>query len=197
MTLQSIVRRLKSIIYMVINRNLFGKMGYGCRIYSPLKINGKCNIHIGNQVTVEYKSWLAAIPIKKEGTAKLEIEDGVTIGHFNHIYATEYIKIGRNVLTADRVYISDNLHGYENIHEPVQAQPIRQIAPVEIGEGSWLGEGVCIIGAKIGKGCVIGANAVVTKDIPDYSVAVGIPAKVIKKYNFNSKKWESTNIYGL
>jgi acetyltransferase-like isoleucine patch superfamily enzyme len=59
-----------------------------------------------------------------------------------------------------------------------------------IGEGSWLGENVCVIGASIGKHCVIGANSVVTKDIPDYSVAVGIPAKVIKKYNFNKCEWE-------
>ena len=65
---------------------------------------------------------------------------------------------------------------------------------MEIGEGTWLGEGVCVIGAKIGKGCVIGANAVVTKDIPDYSVAVGSPAKVIKKYNSDTKRWEKLEL---
>ena len=61
---------------------------------------------------------------------------------------------------------------------------------VVIGEGSWLGEHVCVIGASIGKNCVIGANSVVTHDVPDYSIAVGVPAKVIKRYNFNSKQWE-------
>lgn len=98
-----------------------------------------------------------------------------------------------NVLTADRVYISDNLHGYSDINIPVNAQPIKQISTVRIGEGSWLGIGVVVIGANIGKHCVIGANAVVTHDIPDYSVAVGIPAKVIKRYNFSTKQWEKTN----
>ena len=97
-------------------------------------------------------------------------------------------------MTADRVYISDNLHSYEDVDKPVLEQPVRQIAPVEIGEGTWLGEGVCVIGAKIGKGCVIGANAVVTKDIPDYSVAVGSPAKVIKKYNSDTKRWEKLEL---
>ena len=98
-----------------------------------------------------------------------------------------------NVLTADRVYISDNLHGYENPAVPVIKQPIKQNGTVRIGEGSGLGVGVCVIGANIGKHCVIGANAVVTNGIPDYSVAVGIPAKVIKRYNFNTLKWENVN----
>ena len=64
-----------------------------------------------------------------------------------------------------------------------------QKKPVIIGEGSWIGENVCIIGASVGKHCVIGANAVVTKDIPDYCVAVGTPAKIIKKYDTKIKKW--------
>ena len=54
---------------------------------------------------------------------------------------------------------------------------------------SWLGENVAIIGASIGKNCVIGANAVVTDDIPDYSVAVGIPARVIRQYDAPSGQW--------
>ena len=65
------------------------------------------------------------------------------------------------------------------------------VGEVEIGEGSWIGEGVCVIGAKIGRHCVVGANAVVTKDIPDNTVAVGVPAKVIKKWDEESKTWKS------
>lgn len=61
---------------------------------------------------------------------------------------------------------------------------------MEIGEGTWLGENVCVIGAKIGKHCVIGANSVVTKDIPDYSIAVGAPARIIKQYNFKENVWK-------
>lgn len=125
--------------------------------------------------------------------AELIIGNGCAIGHFNEIYATKSIVIEDNVLTADRVYISDNLHGYENPDMPIIKQPIKQNGTVRIGEGSWLGVGVAVIGANIGKHCVIGANAVITKDIPDYSVAVGIPAKVIKRYNFSTRKWERTN----
>ena len=68
-------------------------------------------------------------------------------------------------------------------------QGVTQKRDVVIGNGSWIGEHVCIIGASIGRHCVIGANSVVTRDIPDYSVAVGSPAVIIKKYDFNLNKW--------
>lgn len=188
MTFRGILRRLRSEIY--IHCNKWGHMGQGCRIYSPLKVNGKQSIYMQDGVTVEHNTWLAAVACSDSVKARLEIGQGCAIGHFNHIYATRSIKIGCNVLTADRVYISDNLHNYEDISTPIMQQPVKQISEVTIGDGSWLGEGVCVIGAKIGKGCVIGANAVVTKDIPDYSVAVGIPARVIKQYNLKTGQWE-------
>ena len=164
---------------------------FGCRslIISPIRIDGSANIRIGNGVLVEYKTWLAALPHTGESSCLLELQDGVTIGHFNHIYATKKIIVEKNVLTADRVYISDNLHGYSDISTPIKNQPIIQHGEVVIGEGSWLGENVCVLGAKIGKNCVIGANSVVTRDIPDYSVAVGAPAKVIKYFDLNRNEW--------
>lgn len=61
---------------------------------------------------------------------------------------------------------------------------------VVIGDGSWLGKNVVVIGnVSIGKNCVIAANSVVTKDVPDYSIAAGIPARVIKRYDFDRKEW--------
>lgn len=107
--------------------------------------------------------------------ARITIGDGCVIGHYNEIYATQSITLENNVLTADRVYISDNLHGYDDPYVPVKHQAIQQCHAVCIGEGSWLGVNVSVIGSNIGKHCVIGANAVVTHDIPDYCVAVGIP----------------------
>lgn len=165
---------------------LFVKRSY---VITPLQIDGKKNITIGRNVTVSSKSWLAAMQLTGN-KAELIIEDGACIGHFAHIYATKSIHIGKKVLIADKVYISDNLHGYEDVNMPIMEQEIVQKNPVSIGDNSWIGENVCIIGASIGKHCVIGANAVVTKNIPDYCVAVGNPAKIIKKYNFDKNKWE-------
>lgn len=148
---------------------------------------------IGKNVIIEYKTWLAALPLTGYPTCILNIEEGTCIGHFNHIYATGSVHIGKNVLTADKVYISDNLHGFEDVNRPIMKQPIKQNKKVEIGEGSWIGESVSILGACIGRNCVIGANSVVTNNIPDYCVAVGVPAKIIKRFNFDINCWQKTN----
>ncbi len=181
---------VKSIIYTTVNRPLWGAMGKMVFIFSPLKVEGKSNIFIEDRVHIYYKTWLFALPVTGSSRCELRIGKGSTIGNFNHIIASHSIIIGNNVLTADKVYISDNIHNYEDIDTPIKEQGMVQKKDVNIGDGSWLGENVCVLGASIGKHCVIGANSVVTRDIPDYSVAVGSPAKVIKQYNFEKKKWE-------
>lgn len=178
-------RLIKAIIYKIS----LGNFGWNSKIENPLKIDGGKNIYIGFHVCISYKTWLAAMPLTGDKKCELIIEDGCAIGHFNHIYATKKVWLHKGVLTADKVYISDNLHGYDNPDVFIIQQPIVQCKEVEIGEGAWLGENVCVIGASIGKHCVVGANSVVTKDIPDYCVAVGSPARVIKKYDFSQKKW--------
>jgi acetyltransferase-like isoleucine patch superfamily enzyme len=186
-------KRINNFVFRFFFNAFYKKKFYFFGNYSfvlrPLAIDGISNISIGNYVNIAYKTWLAAIPHTGSKTCELVIGNGTCIGNFNHIYATNSIVIGNNVLTADKVYISDNLHSYDDVTLPIMNQPIKQIATVIIGDGTWLGENVCVIGAKIGKNCVIGANSVVTKDIPDYSVAVGTPARVIKRYCFEENKW--------
>lgn len=157
-------------------------------IYAPLRVKGLKNINIGKNVVICYKAWIEAMSLTGY-EPKIVIDDFSHIGNFSHIYATKSIRIGKSVLIADKVYISDNLHGYEDVNIPVIEQSVIQKREVIIDDDSWIGENVCIIGASIGKHCIIGANAVVTKDIPDYCVAVGNPAKVIKKYDFILGKW--------
>lgn len=104
------------------------------------------------------------------------------VGHFG-------IHIGDDVWTGHHVYITDQNHGYEDVSRPIstQSQPERE---VRIGDGSWLGYGTVVLpGAVIGKHVVIGANSVVTGHIPDYSVAVGAPARVVRHYV--DGRWES------
>lgn len=190
------VLSLKLSLSKRINRIYYRKkmkfLGSNVSIINPLKIQGYQNIEIHDDVVIQYKSWLAALPFI-DNKCLLIIGKGCNLGHFNHIYATKEIILEENVLTADKVYISDNLHEYSDPSIPIMNQGIKQVSSVRIGRGSWIGENVCIIGANIGKNCVIGANAVVTKDIPDYSVAVGIPAKVIKKFDFTNNEWIFTN----
>ena len=191
--MRTLVRRsigyILSVVKWVVCRRHFRRLGFRSVVVSSLRIDGGRHIEIGRKVYVGYKAWLAAMPLTGY-EPKLIIEDGCVIGNFNHIYATKSVILHKNVLTADKVYISDNLHGYEDIVTPILHQPIVQNKTVEIGDGSWLGENVCVLGANIGKHCVIGANSVVTKDVPDYCVAVGAPAKVIKRYDINTNTWK-------
>ena len=111
---------------------------------------------------------------------KLEIGNHVMIGQDFHVACADSIKIEDNVLISAGVFITDLDHVTADKTKPVLEQGICT-KPVQIGEGTFIGKDCMILsGVKIGKHCVIGANTVVTKDIPDYATAVGSPARVIK-----------------
>ena len=192
-----IINKLNRVFLTLYYSIIFKKLGKNFYIRRPIELQGTERISIGSNVNIGWGAWLAASPhtgFFKE--CELIIRDGVSIGNFTHIYATKKICIQKNVLIADKVYISDNLHGYEDVSTPIIKQPIVQKNEVEIGEGSWLGENVCVIGASIGKHCIVGANSVVTKNIPDYCVIVGAPAKIVKRYCFEEQKWKKTDYKG-
>lgn len=122
----------------------------------------------------------------------VSLGNGTEIGECSTISSNNRIIFGNDVLTGPHVFVADHNHEYENPLLPVSKQGVKCNATDEvvIGEGSWLGTNVVVVGnVHIGKHCVIGANSVVTKDIPDYSVAAGIPAKVIKRYDFEKEEW--------
>ncbi|MCF6147968.1 MAG: acyltransferase [Candidatus Kuenenia sp.] len=144
---------------------------------------------IGDNVRIYHRAWLVTLK-KDDDSPSLIIEDNTVIGHYAVIAAKKNVRIGKKVLIADKVYISDNLHGYEDIATPIMDQPVIYKGKVYIGDNSWIGQNVSIIGASIGKHCVVGANSVVVKDLPDYCVAAGAPATVIKKYNFETNEWQ-------
>ena len=174
---------------------VLGSIGMGSKLISPI-LSGSKRIFIGKNVYIRQSTWLAAVPVTGDEKCSLTIGDGTYVGNFCHFYASSKIEIGRKVLFADKVYLSDNLHGYKNIEMAVIDQPVEQTAPVIIGDGAWIGEHACVIGASVGKNSVVGANAVVTKNIPDYCVAVGAPAVIIKRYNFELKDWCRTDAAG-
>jgi acetyltransferase-like isoleucine patch superfamily enzyme len=99
------------------------------------------------------------------------------------------VVIGDHVLTANNVYISDNSHGYEDVSRPIMQQPVIFKRAVSIGGGTWIGENACVIGVSVGRNCVIGANSVVLHDIPDYCVAVGSPARIVRRFDAAIGKW--------
>jgi len=106
--------------------------------------------------------------------------------------AAKQVAIGEDVLLSFNVTILDNLHGYENVRDPYKYQPLQRIAPVVIKRGSWIGQNSVILpGVTIGEMAIIGANSVVTKSVPDRCIAVGAPARIIKRWDENICEWRS------
>lgn len=139
----------------------FGKFGVGVRV-SLKKGLYICpsNIYVGNYVSLGPDTYLFATK-----QSKIEIKDGTIIGPRCKVY------------TRNHNYDSNDL-------EAIPYDHVQLCADVTINEAVWIGESVIILpGVTIGKGAVIGAGCVVSKDIPDYAVAVGNPAKVVKYRN--------------
>ena len=158
----------------------FGKgslIAPGVKLYTPQYIS------IGNNSSIMSHCIIETCPIN-EDKPHLLIGENVSLGEYSHITCANKVTIGNGVLTGRFVLITDNSHG-NNTKEVADIAPLaREIhsnGPVYIGENVWIGDKVTILpNVTIGKGCIIAANAVVTKDIPEYSVAAGVPAKVIK-----------------
>lgn len=185
-----VLEKLARTWFSLVHAGRFRAIGAKTYIVSPFRADGAQGMEFGAQCLVQRGSWFYSVGIEGK-PASLKIGDGCVFGYNNHIAAVREVVIGDHVLTANNVYISDNVHGFEDPSVPVMHQPVRFRNAVSIGSGSWLGENVCIIGARVGRNCVIGANAVVTHDIPDFCVAVGSPARVIRHYDEVARAWLS------
>jgi len=146
-------------------------------------------VTIGDRVEIQHHTSLFVNPL--DGEAKLIIGNGVQLGKYNDFGCSNKIVIEDNVITAPFVHITDRDHSYQDTHMPIMHQPANSKGPVIIKSGCWIGFGVQVMsGVTIGKQSVIAAGSIVTKDIPDYCVACGNPARVIKRYNISIGKWE-------
>jgi acetyltransferase-like isoleucine patch superfamily enzyme len=189
------IRDYLSILFYRMLAPFFGRMGRGVRIIRPLRIFGARYCEFGDDSVLQYGAYLAVLKEHAEPPV-LKIGSRTLIGNHAHIVATRRVEFGTGVLTADRLFVSDNRHTFEDPDTPVRDQGLTQLAGVHIGDGSWLGENVCVSGASIGRQCVIAANSVVTSDIPDLCVAAGAPACIIKRYCPKREGWYRTNPQG-
>jgi len=162
----------------------FKACGYNSRFEKIGELRGMSYISIGNYTYFSDRFYLTAR--KKDKIPILSIGNCCAFGKENHITCTNEIRIGNNLLTGKWVTITDNSHGTTELDSlavpPIKRQVVSK-GPVVIGDNVWIGEKATILaGVSIGEGAVIAANAVVTKDVPAYSVAAGSPAKVIKGF---------------
>ena len=163
----------------------FGRFGAGSVICFPTNtLFNERYIHIGAGTMFGPQITLSAGMVPGQRMVSdpvISVGDRCLFGKGSGIVGHLQIVIGNDVWTGHHVYITDQNHGYDDLSLPISMQVMPE-RPVSIGDGSWLGHGtVVLLGARIGRHVVIGANSVVTGHIPDYSVAAGVPARVIKR----------------
>lgn len=184
-------KKLLIKIYNIKAKLIFKEFGHHSKIYWPSEIQNGKYMTIGNYCYIKKYAWIQAIKLDKEPEFKLG--DYSYINRFCQIALTNSIIIGKSVTISDNVFITDCTHGYRDVKIPIMDHSLIELNPVEIGDGSWIGRNASIMGCKIGKNCVIGNSAFVTNDIPDYCVAVGNPAKIVKRYSFEKQEWLKTD----
>jgi lipopolysaccharide O-acetyltransferase len=177
-----LARRAVDKGFSVLAAGAFHSFGRRSVLQLPIRLGGTRRIAIGTGVFVGSHSWLQSIEDPAGGGAPaLEIGDGVSISGMAHITAARSVRLGANVLLARNVFISDHNHRFDEIGAPVLDQGIQPPRSVVIEDGAWIGENVVVLpGVTIGRGAVVGANSVVSSDVPERSVAVGAPARVVR-----------------
>jgi acetyltransferase-like isoleucine patch superfamily enzyme len=184
----------------------FGNKPKNLKIDLPRRIINPERIFIGDNVMIGPGSFLYALKHYPCGTMehperKQEVQNfdsRIIIG--NRVTATGGLQVASqgeviiedDVMFASNVFINDALHGYQNATIAYKYQPLWKIKPIVIGKGSWIGQNVVILpGVTIEELCIIGANSVVTKSIPKQCIAIGSPARVIKKWDNDNHEWIS------
>lgn len=186
-----LLQRLRARTYTLLLSPSFFSIGDGTIIEPPLRFANLNGVVLGRCVHINKYGWIVTDKkVQGENEPKIIIKDYSAIGMNVTISAAKKIVIEEHVLLARNVYISDHGHEFSNIETPIMYQGIRKIAEVRIGAGTWLGQNSVILpGANIGRNCVIGANSVVNTEIPDFSIAVGAPAKIVSQYSKSKKDW--------
>jgi acetyltransferase-like isoleucine patch superfamily enzyme len=185
---------LRRLAYKLI----LGRIGNNCLIGKNVRFSVPKNIFLGNGVKIgegciiEARSFGSKIRIGdnvqisryttvKSAEGDVDIGENVVIGPFSILEGWGGLEIGKNAIISFHVVIMSIMYEFEDCSYPINQHPAR-IGKVIISEDSWLGTHVVVLpGIKIGKGAIVGAGGVVTKDIPEYYVAAGVPAKVIRK----------------
>jgi lipopolysaccharide O-acetyltransferase len=170
--------RLRDKLFSLLIRGSFASYGARSVLQLPLRLSGEARIAIGSDVFIGSGSWLQVL--EGEGNVALSVGDGTSVSGNCVLSAAQSVRLGKKVLLARNVYIADHMHAFDDRLRAVLEQGITRVAPVEIGDGAWLGQNVVVgPGVRVGRGAVIGANSVVLEDVPDFEVAVGAPARVV------------------
>lgn len=174
------------LIVTAIYRLWVKKIGWLSYIGMPIFIKGCRGIYIENRVRI-----FPGLRMEVYNGGSIVIEEDVSIGQRFHITSSNMeLRIGRSTTISGNVFITNIDHEYQELNLHILKQKYL-VQKTQIGENCFIGYGSAIqAGTILGKQCIVGANSVVRGVFPDYCVIVGVPARVVKKYNLITNKWE-------
>ncbi|HXB16809.1 MAG TPA: acyltransferase [Solirubrobacteraceae bacterium] len=139
-------------------------------------------LELGEGVLLEPGVWITA-----PDAARVRIGEGTFLNRNVMVASQQLVEIGAHCMLANGCFVSDASHRFDDLERPVTWQGFESKGPSRIGDNCWLGVGVVVTsGVTVGERCVIGANSVVTRDIPPYSIAAGAPARVLRSIEYGS-----------
>lgn len=174
-------------------RRYFKKFGKNSYLSPFSEIINMKHIEIGDYVTIRQNAWMLAHETytEKTYTPHISIGDNTYIGHNVTLSCAIKLEIGKDVTIGDNAYIADCTHSYEDIKTHIMLQQLKT-GKIIIGDRAWIGKNCVIMyDLEIGEHAVVGANSVITKSVPPYTVMAGNPATIIKQYDFIKEEWIS------
>lgn len=179
----------KSLVNRPVGLRRLGKNSFVIR---PWRIDGRECIEVGNDCTVMSDCNIRAVRAPGEGSRvpAIRFGDNVYVGHHSCIVAMDGVYLGDGCVVSDYVYINDSNHGIDPLQGLIMQQATFTKGPVTIGANCFLGyRAIVMSGVTLGEWCIIGANTVVTRSFPPYSMVAGSPARIIRQYSREQRTW--------
>jgi acetyltransferase-like isoleucine patch superfamily enzyme len=197
-------RAIRKLYGLWVSRTYpFASIGRNVSFHLTNKISRQRSprISLGNSVIIGSHAWLNVATEDVNGEPTIVIDDHSVIASGSIISAKNRIHLEDHVNVAQNVLIMDHNHAYEDVEVPIIRQGVTEGGRIRIGQGSWIGHGAAIVCSRgdltIGRHCVVSANSVVMRSIPDYSVVFGIPATIIRQYDPQTRTWRMGQVRGL
>jgi acetyltransferase-like isoleucine patch superfamily enzyme len=187
------VERILGWVYFPLYKYLFRKLGRHSTVSPFIHGVGLDCVSLGERSRISRNTRVLALK-QYHGqpfTPEIAIGDNVSIGFGCTLSCVKRIQIGNDVTVGDNVYIADSHHDYKNIQFGVLDQPLIP-GRVSIGDGAWIGYGAFLAGnVSVGEHAVVGANSVVTRPVPPYTIVAGVPARIIKRFDPETLQWRA------
>lgn len=195
--MKKLLRTIKSHIapfkHRIFNRpRALKQLGNKSIVVRPWRFEGPDYVEIGSHTLIQGGSNICAVSHYQDFSyaPSIRIGDNVYIGHFAFITAIGEISIRDGCVLSEHVYITDFFHGLNPQNGLIMRQPLDTKGPVHIGPNCFLGYRVAVMpGVTLGEWCIVGANSVVTKSFPAYSMIAGAPARLVKVYSHELEQW--------